>query len=45
MYRAESFGKDTSLVVLAVLKISELYLGAVMSYEALSEKYDFSHIG
>ena len=34
VYRAEIFGKDTSLVVLVVVKISEFYLGAIMSYEA-----------
>ena len=34
VYRAEIFGKDTSLVVLSVVKISEFYLGAIMSYEA-----------
>ena len=34
VYRAEIFGKDISLVVLAVVKISEFYLGAIMSYEA-----------
>jgi hypothetical protein len=47
LYRAEIFGKDTSLVVLVVVKISEFYLGAIMSYEAskLSEEDDFGHIG